>query len=233
MSTLNLQNLAVSLGNSISEGGCFPRFPRPEPLPFPRPPLPFPFPPGGGSERKSDAQASAVENSQLERIKNGLQDGSLSESEAQRLLQQQAEIAQRLSAARADGWVSPSEQRQIAAMQREAGRDISAAKHNWEFGDPSANGDVVDRQVNQISRIQNGISSGQLTSGETGQLLNEQSNVAGVASLLGADNGGLGLLGNWLVGSMQDNASSDIYNQKHDGQQALPPFRLPWLGGAL
>jgi len=232
MSTLNLQatTVSMSMSNSIGEGGCVVRPPVPEPLPFPRP-----FP-GGGSEFRGDGRM-AVENRQIERIKNGLKDGSLSESEAQGLLAKESAIAQRISAARADGYVSPSEKREIASMQREASRDIFAARHNDVRGNPNANSEIVNRQVNQLDRIQDGIRSGQLTSGETSKLLGEQSAIAGVASFAG--DGALGGLAKFVTGMMQDGASRDIFNEKHDAEQALPrpfpipfpvPLPMPWMG---
>ena len=77
------------------------------------------------------------------------------------------------------------------------------------------------RQANQQARIQQGVSSGQLTPHETKRLEKEQARITNVETKAEAD-GTVTAKESQHVSRMQDRASRSIYRQKHDRQVVAP-----------
>jgi hypothetical protein len=201
--------------------------PLPLPLPFPRPlpqPLPLPLPPGGNimdrfltpqrSERMADKQGD-----QLENIQRGVQDGTVSQQEATRLLEQQARIADAQARASADGVVTGAEAAQIQRMQLRADQSIFQAESTREFGINSPDLATKQIQAAQIGNIAEGIRSGNLTGGEAGSLLRDQSTIARAAgraeSSFGQDP-----FAKLEVAIRQLHAEYNIRNESTDAQKA-------------
>jgi uncharacterized membrane protein YebE (DUF533 family) len=67
---------------------------------------------------------------QEERIRNGIRDGSLTRSEAEKLIEEQRRIDRLQASARADGYVSERESEKIRQAQREASRNIYRERHD-------------------------------------------------------------------------------------------------------
>ncbi|MFZ6658337.1 hypothetical protein [Undibacterium sp. TJN19] len=79
----------------------------------------------------------------------------------------------------------------------------------------------VQRNVNQQTRIEDGLKSGQLTTKEAGKLEREQAAVAHEEHTALKD-GKLNQQEKTKIDRMQNKASADIYAQKHDAQVGNP-----------
>jgi hypothetical protein len=80
---------------------------------------------------------------------------------------------------------------------------------------------VDTRQANEAQRINQGIHNGQLTARETHRLDKQQQRIAVAEANAKADGKVTGQERKRLH-KMQNNASKDIYQQKHDAQTAVP-----------
>ncbi|HEX6703963.1 MAG TPA: hypothetical protein VF169_04315 [Albitalea sp.] len=80
---------------------------------------------------------------------------------------------------------------------------------------------VDQREANQDKRIQNGVASGQLNAKETYRLEKEQAAINKAETHAKAD-GKVTKKERRRLHKMQDNASRDVYKQKHDAQTAKP-----------
>ena len=81
--------------------------------------------------------------------------------------------------------------------------------------------DVVQRDVNQRNRIEQGLKSGQLTTKEAGKLEREESHIAKMES--NAMRGGkMTNAEKRRIERAENNASRDIYREKHDAQTGNP-----------
>jgi hypothetical protein len=78
---------------------------------------------------------------------------------------------------------------------------------------------VDAREAKQQARIDAGVASGQLTAKETNRLDKQQAKVAGAEAKAKAD-GTVTRKERRHVARMQDRASKNIHNQKHDAQTA-------------
>jgi hypothetical protein len=194
----------------IGTGGCFPS-PRPLPLPFP------PFP------RPGDANGRA-QGRQLHDIAEGVRNGSITSQEAERLLQQQENIARATEQAMADGKLTPAEKLKLQLMQAQADLSIHRATHNgqrdvfarWDSG--------AQRQADQIDRIANGRANGNITANEATGLLDQQEQIADLRGGFG------GWLGNVLTHFMQNMAEGNIRFHSLPGDQSKwGPTPLPFL----
>lgn len=110
-----------------------------------------------------DRQANQVDS-----INRGLQNGSLTQGEAQKLLGQQALIAGLTKLAAADGIVDGREQKMIGALQNLADRARTAAENNGARGTPNFYG-LMDPSRTQQSGMLSAISQG-LRDGSLGDL---------------------------------------------------------------
>jgi hypothetical protein len=194
--------------------------------PFPEPQLPGPI---GGPKPMPPSpdlydrfltpsrsqQLGNTQASQLESIRGGLENGSITQNEATRLLGQQARISDALERASADGVITAKEQAQIRNLQRQASFSTFVAKANGQNSTQPANG----VQLQQLSNIAQGARSGQLTGGETASLLREQSGIARDIGAAQADgqSSAAELLNQF---SKQLTAAGNIHREKTDLQKA-------------
>lgn len=86
---------------------------------------------------------------------------------------------------------------------------------------------IDQRQVQQRARIDQGIRSGELTPMEAQRLIGEQREIERMQRAYMADNRLSPFERQRLMNEL-DEASNDIWNQKHDAQ-ARPTFRPPWF----
>jgi hypothetical protein len=186
-------------GHGIVDGGCFPPFP---------------------TKPTADAKTRATQGDQLHDIADGVRNGSLTEQEAETLLNEQKAIADAQKAAMADGKLSLGEKLRLSLMQGRAGQNIDRASHNSQR-DVFAHFDSdAQRQAAQIDQIANGRTNGNITNSEAGKLLGQQAQIADAR-----DNTG-GLSG--LVADLkQAQAQKDIDRHSKPGTQFdfVPLFR--------
>jgi hypothetical protein len=121
-----------------------------------------------------------------------------------------------------DGKLSPAEKARIQRAQNQESRDINRAENNAANGNPNSASSQrmqadVQRNVNQESRIEQGVKSGQLTNREVGKLENGQSKVDRAEARAGA-NGHVGKREQQNVQNAENQQSKRIYKQKHDKQ---------------
>lgn len=167
------------------------------------------------------AQTSCVtfhQGNQLNRIQNGLSDGSLTTSEATGLAAKQVGIAQAELSALADGSMDRGEFRQLRQMQREASRDIFEQRHNGSESAGAAGSRascVEGHQSRQSTRIQNGLSDGSLTACEAGQLMGQQNRIAEAKGSAMAD-GSMDQAEFTQLRQLQREASLSIFNARHN-----------------
>jgi hypothetical protein len=159
---------------------------------------------------------------QQERIEQGLQSGQLSTHEAGQLERQQQHIDNVESHDLKNGSMSAGEQARLNAAQNRASADIAADKHNGVTGNPNSASSQrmqadVQRNVNQQSRIANGINSGALTNRETGSLERGQANVDRKEANAAA-NGHVGAREQRNIQHSENHQSARIYRKKHNAR---------------
>lgn len=159
---------------------------------------------------------------QQERIEQGLQSGQLNTREAARLEREQSAIERREANALRDGQLTAQERARINAAQNRASRDIAREKHDAQFGNPYSVSSQrmqtdVQRNVNQQSRIQQGMKSGELTRPEAARLEAGQSRVTAAEARAGHD-GHVGVAEQADLRWRENHQSRRIYKEKHDAQ---------------
>jgi CRISPR/Cas system-associated endoribonuclease Cas2 len=173
------------------------------------------------------AQTAATEVqrdvNQQTRIEAGLKSGQLNTTEAAKLEREQARIAKAEQGALKDGKLSKREQRRIDRMQDSASADIHAQKHDAQTGNPNAPSSqrmqaAVQRDVNQQTRIENGIKSGELTNHEVARLEKGEARIAHKEAAAARD-GHVGKAEQRQIQHAESRESKRIYRQKHDRQQ--------------
>jgi hypothetical protein len=173
------------------------------------------------------AQTAATEVqrdvNQQTRIETGLKSGQLNTTEAARLEREEARIAKTEQGALKDGKLSKREQRKIAHMQNSVSADINAQKHDAQSGNPNSVSSRrmqadVQRNVNQETRIENGIQSGQLTNHEVARLEKGEARIDHKEAVAGRD-GHVGAAEQRKIQRADNRESKRIRHQRHDGQQ--------------
>ncbi|HEX8818357.1 MAG TPA: hypothetical protein VF794_00405 [Archangium sp.] len=219
----------ISSSPSIAPGaGCYrPDAPTPklpgELKPLPTPTFPPGLPPGGLKElinQKRSAELSNSQANQLEQIKRGVENGTISPQEATRLLEQQAKIADTLKAAQADGFISAQERAAIKRQQFVAGFSVSKASNSFELGSLlSRDRAATQAQAAQIGSLAQGIRSGDLSSPEASSLLKEQANIARTMANAQSD-GRVSISEKMHLSILQESAGRDIRIEKGDLEKA-------------
>ena len=129
---------------------------------------------------------------QEQRIENGLQNGTITTREGAQLQKDEARVDHLQAKDMKNGTLSNSERAQLNAAQNKTSRDIHAASSNGVNGNPlsaSSQRMQVDtqRNINQQSRIAQGVQNKTLTHHEVGSLERGQSHVAGKEYAAGRD----------------------------------------------
>ncbi|HTS85785.1 MAG TPA: hypothetical protein VMG61_11810 [Usitatibacter sp.] len=158
---------------------------------------------------------------QQQRIENGLQSGQLSTKETSQLEKGEQKVDRMEANANKNG--GPTAQ-QAAAIQKAQNRESNAIyrdKHNAVAGNPGSASSKrmqadVQRNVNQQTRIENGVKSGQLTNQETGKLERGQAHVNGAEARAGA-NGHVGAGEQKSIQARENRQSRHVHNKKHNG----------------
>ena len=168
------------------------------------------------------AQTTASEiqrnTNQQQRIEQGLQSGALTTHEAGQLERQQTQVDRMEKNALKDGSLSPTEQARIQAAQNKTSKSIAADKHNAKLGNPASKSSQrmqadVQRNVNQQARIEQGVTSGQLSNKQVASLERGQAHV-NRAEANAAANGRVGAVEQANVQGRENVQSARIYNKK-------------------
>ena len=159
---------------------------------------------------------------QQQRIEQGLKSGQLSTGEAARLERGEARVDRMEANALKDGTLTPAEKARINSAQNAESRAIERAKTNAATGNPNSASSRrmqadVQRNVNQESRIAQGVRSGELTSREAGKLERGQARVDRQEARAGAD-GKITANGQRHIQSAENRQSTRIRREKHDAQ---------------
>ena len=159
---------------------------------------------------------------QQTRIENGLKDGSLNTREAGRLEKEQSQIERLQAKELKDGTLSPKERAQLRMAQNKASRDIQAAKTNDVKGNPESKSSErmqadVQRNVNQETRIEQGVQAGTLTNREVGKLERGQARVDRKEAAAARD-GHVGKHEQAVIQRKDNNKSEEIFDKKRNGK---------------
>lgn len=176
----------------------------------------------------ASAQTGAVANdtqrdvNQQQRIENGLKSGALTTREASSLEKQEAKVDRMQANAEQNGRVSPQEQARINNAQNRVSQNISRDAHNGAVGNPNSVSSQrmqadVQRDVNQETRIRNGVQSGSLTNHETAQLQRNEAHVDRTEARAGR-NGHVNAGEQHAVNRAENHASDKIYRDKHNAR---------------
>jgi len=157
---------------------------------------------------------------QQQRLENGVQSGQLSTKEAAKLEKGEANIDKMEQRALSDGKMTNAEKQRIEAAQNKESQTIARAKSNSVTGDPNSASSQrmqadVQRNVNQETRIEQGIKSGQLTNREVGSLERGQAHVDNKEAKAGA-NGHISSNEQHNIQAAENHQSKRIHNKKNN-----------------
>ncbi|MBW8830863.1 MAG: hypothetical protein JF606_15845 [Burkholderiales bacterium] len=168
--------------------------------------------------------ASTVQRdvNQEKRIEQGLQTGSITTREASVLERDESKVDRLQAKALKDGKLSDAERAKLKAAQDKASRDINTAEHNGINGNPlsatsqRAQADV-QRNINQQTRIEQGVKNGSLTNHEVAKLERGQAKVDHREAVAGSD-GHIGAKEQTRIQHAENRQSKRIHREKTDAQ---------------
>jgi hypothetical protein len=157
---------------------------------------------------------------QESRIERGLQSGQLSTGEAARLERGAARIDRMESNALKNGALSPQEAARIQQAQNQESGRINKLENNAVNGNPNSASSQrmqsdVQRNINQQSRIEQGIQSGALTTKDTSNLERGQARIDRKEARVGA-NGHISAREQGRIQHAENHQSKQIYREKHN-----------------
>jgi hypothetical protein len=156
------------------------------------------------------------------RIANGVSSGQLTAGETKNLENRQAGLNKEIHNDRAanGGTLTPQERSQVNHQQNNLSKSIYNDKHNANTA-TYGNNEVGARRDNQQQRIANGIRSGQMSPSEAAKAENHQQNInQHIAADRAANGGKLTPQEKQNINQRQNNASKQIYNEKHNEKTA-------------
>lgn len=159
---------------------------------------------------------------QENRIEQGLKSGQLSTGEAAKLERGEARIDRMEKNALKDGSLSPQEASRIQRAQNQESARINQLDHNAVIGNPNSASSQrmqadVQRNINQQSRIEQGVQSGALTNKETANLERGQAHIDRKEARAGAD-GHVSAGEQARIQNAENNQSKKIYREKHNNR---------------
>ena len=180
-----------------------------------------------GASFAASAQTSAASTTQRDvnqeqRIENGLQNGSITTRENSELQRDEAHVDKLQARDLKNGSLSPAEKAQLNAAQDKTSRDIHQARTNGIDGNPlSASSQRAQadtqRNINQQTRINNGVKDGSLTNHEAAKLERGQSHVDSREARAGA-NGNVSAGEQRRIARADNRQSARIHRQRHDAR---------------
>ncbi len=159
---------------------------------------------------------------QQQRIANGVSSGQMTAGETKNIEGREANLNGEIHNDRAanGGTLTPQERQQVNHQQNNLSQSIYNDKHNGAT-DTYGNNEVGARRDNQQQRIANGIRSGQMSSSEAAKAENKQQSINHqVAADRKANGGTLTPQEKRNVNQRQNNASKQIYHEKHNEKTA-------------
>jgi hypothetical protein len=156
------------------------------------------------------------------RIANGISSGQLTPRETKNLENREAGLNSEIHNDRTanGGRLTPQERQQVNGQQNNLSRSIYNDKHNGAT-DQYGNNEVGARRDLQQQRIANGVRSGQLSPSETARAENHEQNInQHIAADRSANGGKLTPQERSNINRRQNNASHQIYREKHNGRSA-------------
>jgi len=157
---------------------------------------------------------------QQDRIANGVQSGQLTAGETSHLESEEAGLNKEEAGMRAEdnGHLTSADRSLINKQQNGLSNQIHQDKHNANTAH-YGNNEIGARRENQQDRIAQGIRSGQLTAGETSRLEHQESSINRQdARMRAADGGKLTSGDKQVLNHRLNNASKNIYRDKHNGR---------------
>ena len=159
------------------------------------------------------------EENQQQRIGNGIDNGSLTASEAARIERKENAINKEEQRMKSDGNFTAKERARVTHQQNVMSRRIYAQKHDGQAQNTNPKTEIGQRKENQQDRIAQGVKSGQLTARETARLEGREAHINRETRAMRAANGGkLTPAEKAKVNRQQNRVSRSIYHQKHDAQ---------------
>jgi hypothetical protein len=158
------------------------------------------------------------------RIAQGISSGQLTPGETKNLENREARLNGEIHNDRAanGGTLTPQERQQVNGQQNNLSRSIYNDKHNAAT-EHYGNNEVGARRDLQQQRIANGVASGQLSPSETARAENHEQNInRHIAADRAANGGKLTPQEKKNINQRQNNASRQIYNEKHNGNTVKP-----------
>jgi hypothetical protein len=159
---------------------------------------------------------------QENRIEQGLKSGQLSTGEAAKLERGEARIDRMESNAQKNGNLSPQEAARIQQAQNQESGRINKLENNAVSGNPNSASSQrmqadVQRNINQQSRIEQGVQSGAVTNKEASNLERGQARVDRKEAKAGA-NGHVGAGEQARIQKAENKQSNKIYREKHNNR---------------
>ena len=164
---------------------------------------------------------------QESRIEQGLKSGQLSTGEAAKLEHGESRIDRIEKNALKDGNLSQQEADRIQRTQNAESNRINQLKHNDVTGNPNSVSSQrmqtdVQRNINQQSRIEQGVQNGSLTNKEVGNLERGQARIDRAEARAGA-NGHVSAGEQTRIQNKENKQSQKIFREKHNRKnQSLP-----------
>jgi hypothetical protein len=156
------------------------------------------------------------------RIANGISSGQLTPGETRNLENREARLNGTIAADRSanGGRLTPEERQQVNARQNNLSHSIYADKHN-DATEHYGNNEVGARRDLQQQRIANGVRDGQLAPSETARAEGHEQNInRHIAADRAANGGKLTPQERHNINQRQNNASKQIYHEKHNAKTA-------------
>ena len=156
------------------------------------------------------------------RIANGVSSGHLTAGETKNLETRETGLNKEIHNDRAanGGTLTPQEHQQVNQQQNNLSKSIYNDKHNGNTAQ-YGNNEVGARRDLQQQRIANGIRSGQMSPSEAAKAENHQQNInQHIAADRAANGGKLTPQEKQNINKRQNNASRQIYNEKHNEKTA-------------
>jgi len=156
------------------------------------------------------------------RIANGVSSGQLTAGETKHLEGREAGLNKEIHNDRAanGGTLTPQERGQVNRQQNNLSKSIYNDKHNANTANYGSN-EVGARRDMQQQRIANGIRNGQMSPSEAAKTEGHQQNINHQIAADRQANGGKLTPGEKNnINQKQNNASQQIYNEKHNDKTA-------------
>jgi len=159
---------------------------------------------------------------QQDRIANGVQSGELTAGETKNLEKKEAGLngEENRMEKRDDGNLTAADKARLTRQQNRLSNQIYRDKHNGLTQNTNPKSEVGQRQRNQQERIAQGITSGQLTAGETAHLEGREAAVNHeIRNDRAANCGTLTPQERAQVNRQQNRTSNAIYRKKHNARK--------------